>query len=425
MRTIAITNQKGGCGKTTVSINLAACLAREGKRVLLVDMDPQGHCALGLAVPEEQIDCSIAEILLQNLESKTVDLSEAVWKIAANFEFLPATLGLVRFETLVASAEDRDLRLRMALKPARERYDYCIIDCPPHVGLLTYNALRASQKAIVPVETGYFSLQGLGKQINTIKDLNARTNEQIEICVLPNGYDVRTKLAREILNELRRLYEPLMMSSFINFNTKLKEGASFGQPITEYESASMGCRDFTKLARELIDMEQHDTAMRDALLLQADHLAARAEELLAGRTNLIAETAPSEPQTADANASTADPSAVPQEVGTGDAAPDHAEIEAKIEHIYGVTQTPEGVEFHTSLPNAYEVLIAGDFNNWSPQNTRMEKKGPNGHFMTTMKLSPGRYRYRLVVDGRWTKDPCNDRVEMNEFGELNSIAEIV
>ncbi len=415
MRTIAVTNQKGGCGKTTVSINLSACLAREGHRVLLVDMDPQGHCALGLSVPEDRIETSVADILLQDPDDAPVDLEQAVWQISANFDFLPSTLGLVRFETLRSDAENRDQILRKVLRPVAHRYEYCIIDCPPHVGLLTYNALRAGNEALVPVETGYFSLQGLAKQLDTIKDLSTRTGESIAIRVLPNCYDVRTKLAREILNELRRKYDGLLLKTFVNFNTKLKEGASLGQPITEYDNSSRGYRDFCKLARELIDLEAPARAHQD-LLLEANRLAERAEELLACRSAAVLTGAVRE-RGAPAMVLPAEPQ--PRRPV------DHQAIQDRIDVLYGVRRVVQGVEFNTNLPGAQAVSIAGDFNDWQPGGTPMVRQGENGHFRAVLPLDRGRYRYRLVVDGRWTRDPCNEQTELNEFGEVNSVVEIM
>ena len=421
MRTIAVTNQKGGCGKTTVSVNLSACLAHEGKSVLLVDMDPQGHCALGLSVPEDQIEYSVADVLLQDMPDGPVEMEHAVWQISGNFDFLPATLSLVRFETVVAAEENREQYLKLALATIAQRYDYCVVDCPPHVGLLTYNALAACDDAIIPVETGYFSLQGVQKQIDTIRDLMARTKREIKIRVLANCYDVRTKLAREILNELRRKHGDLLMNSLVNFNTKLKESASLGQAITEYDPSSMGCRDFAKLAQEIIDTEIPQVSHED-LLIQADRLAARAEKLLASKTVLITTDAP---QTQSVAPQEETPQAAIAVAERSPATkPDAVEVQRKIDEVYGIRRTSDGLELHTNLPGAREVLIAGDFNRWSPQDTPMVRLGPDGRFKADLALPKGRYRYRLVVDGRWTRDPCNDCTETNEFGELNSVIEI-
>ncbi len=155
MRTIAIINQKGGCGKTTTSINLAACLARLGQKSLLVDFDPQGHCGVGLAVPEDQIERTILDTLIEERDGRVSKVGEIVWQIASNFDLAPSNIRLAAFEQIFAGRPGRDDRLRAALAPVGGNYDWCIIDCPPSVGLLTFNALRACDEVIVPVETGF------------------------------------------------------------------------------------------------------------------------------------------------------------------------------------------------------------------------------------------------------------------------------
>jgi chromosome partitioning protein len=403
MRTIAIANQKGGCGKTTVSINLAACLAREGRRTLLVDMDPQGHCALGLAVPEEQIEVSVFDVLTQGSNGERVEITRSIWQITANFDLAPATTSLSQFEPMVRSASDAEDRLAEALSAVSDRYDFAIVDCPPHIGLLTRNALSAACEIIIPVDTGYFSLQGLSKQLDTIEAIRIGRDQPLEMRVLANLYDVRTKLGREILNELKRKFGPFMCSTFINFNTKLREGASFGQPITEYDPSSMGYRDFVRLAREVIAAGGPEMAPT-TLLRQADDLAQRAEQLLATSKPLLTDE--------ERPAAESEPPATPEE------------IQEKIELIYGARTTESGVVFATFAPGAQNVHVAGDFNNWSGDATPMARNGKEGAFCATLPLSPGRYRYRYIVDGRWINDPNNQYVESNPYGELDSVIEV-
>lgn len=409
MRTVAIANQKGGCGKTTVSINLAACLAREGRRTLLVDMDPQGHCALGLAVPEEQIEMNIFDVLRTATSNDCVDISRTIWQITANFDLCPSTTALSRFEPEIGSCPNAEDRLAAALSSVSDKYDFAIVDCPPHIGLLTRNALRAAGEVIIPVDTGYFSLQGLTKQLETVEAIRAHREEPLEIRVLANLYDVRTKLGREILNELKRKFEPLMCNSFINFNTKLREGASFGQPITEYDPGSMGFRDFVRLARELIAAGGPEL-VPTTLLRQADDLAAKAERLLATSRPLFGKNGFTGSN--GTNGTNGHTPATP------------AQVQKKIEEIYGVSRTEEGILFVTDAPNAARVSVAGDFNNWSPDSTPMIPNAEGTCFRAMLPLGPGRYRYRYVIDGRWTRDPHNQATESNPFGDVDSVVEV-
>src|ERR1700761_5780050 len=252
MRTIAIINQKGGCGKTTTSINLAACLARLGQKTLLVDIDPQGHCGVGLAVPEEQIERTLFDTLIEERDGKPAKISEIVWQIASDFDLAPSNIKLAAFEQVFAGRNGREDRMTKALAAVSNTYKWAIIDCPPSVGLITFNALRACDEVIVPVETGFFSLHGLTKMMETLEMMKEKAGKDILIRVLPTLYDTRTKLAREVLSELRSKFRDYLMESTVNFNTKLKEAASFGQPITEYDPGSRGYKDFVNLARELM-----------------------------------------------------------------------------------------------------------------------------------------------------------------------------
>lgn len=408
MRVIAVANQKGGVGKTTVAINLSACLAKTGNRTLLVDLDPQSHCAVGLAVPEDQIEQSIVEVLMPDECGKSVQIPEITWEISSRLELAPSRLDLAAFEPRMADAPDRDARLLMALHRVKDQYDFCVIDCPPHIGLLTYNALQAADEILIPVDTGYFAMQGLGKQIETIEHLRKQTGKNLKIRILSNMYDVRTKYAREALAELRRHFGSLMLSTFINFNTKLREASSLGQPIAEYEPNSMGSKDFMKLAREIISLAESSRTINSAILEQADELAAKAERLLATSRVLISPGQPGKGNGAAAGAA----------VATAE------EIDRKIERVYGVRQTPEGVIFGTHAPGARRVSIAGNFNKWSTDLHVMRRGSLDGDFELLVPLAPGRYTYRLVVDGRWQHDPANKVVETNPYGELNSVVEV-
>jgi len=434
MRTIAVVNQKGGCGKTTVSINLASALAGAGQRVLLVDMDPQSHCAVGLAVPEEQIEQSIYDVLISRSRNEPIKLSEILWQVSDRLEMAPASIDLSAFEQQMAGIPDRESCLKEALREVRDGYDYTIIDCPPAVGLLTFNALRAATDVIVPVETGYFALHGLSKQLETLSILCRRYSQQVNVRVLASMYDVRTKMAREILAELRSHFDDKMFKTVVSFNTKIKEASSFGQPISEYDPASKGRRDFSALVEEILGSQvtQQRHEFVNSLADQLESISATADELLQATEPSVAgvEKAGAEPsesrsypeEVASVAAATEDRGAEAQQ--DAQAGTPEERISAKLSDYYGVSQVSDAVVFVTLYPRAQSVQVAGDFNNWKPEEALMQKVGDSGVWQTQMKLPPGRYRYRLVVDGQWQQDPYNEWTELNPFGGYNSVVEI-
>jgi chromosome partitioning protein len=403
MKTIAVVNQKGGCGKTTVSINLASALAELGRRVLLVDMDAQSHCAVGLAVPEEQIEQSIYDVLISKSRNEPIRLAEILWQISDRLELAPASTDLSAFEQQMAGVNESESCLKNVLAEVTNDYDYTIIDCPPAVGLLTFNALTAATDIVVPVETGYFALHGLSRQLETLKVLCERHGRQINVQVLASMYDIRTKMAREVMAELREHFTDKMFSTTVNFNTKIKEAASFGQPISEYDPASRGQMDFQALAEEIIGAEgrQQRKVLVDSLSGQLEKISSTANELLETTKIPIENIQPSK-------------------TGT----PKPVDTDAKLSDYYGVNQINDAVVFVTLYPRAENVQIAGDFNDWQPEKTTMEKVGTSGVWQTEMDLSAGKYRYRLVVDGQWQQDPYNEFTEANPFGELNSVLKV-
>jgi len=422
MRTIAIVNQKGGCGKTTVSINLSSALAEIGHKTLLIDMDPQSHCAVGLAVPEEQVEQSIYDVLISKSRNEPIRLSEILWQISDNLELAPASIDLSAFEQQMTGIIDREMCLKHVLESVKNSYDYVVIDCPPAVGLLTFNALRAASDVIVPVETGYFALHGLSKQLETLNILCQRCEHNINVKVLASMYDIRTKMAREILSELRANFSEKMFKTVVNFNTKIKEASSFGQPICEYDPASKGQMDFKMLAQEIIHQQtkkqKHEIV--NSLTEKLDKLTLDANELL--KTTMPEKTkavkTPAAPVAVEVATEKVEEKPIEQPKQT------EQPLNTKISDYYGVNQINDAVMFVTLYPHAETVAIAGDFNNWQPEQTDMEKVGQSGVWQTKINLNPGKYSYRLVVDGQWQQDPYNEMVESNPFGEHNSIVEV-
>lgn len=469
MRTIAVVNQKGGVGKTTVSINLASSLAEQDQKTLLVDMDSQSHCAVGLAVPEEQIEQSIYDVLISFSRDEPMRLSEVLWEINDKLELAPASIDLSAFEQQMAGLSEREDCLKKVLDTAKDQYDFVVVDCPPAVGLLTFNALRAATDVIVPVETGYFALHGLSKQLETLAVLCQRCNQNVNVRVLASMYDIRTKMAREILSELRSHFGDKMFKTVVNFNTKLKEAASFGQPIGEYDPASKGHNDFQALVKELLQTQPENNRRQiiESLSEKLEAISATAEQLLekakpaaarkpqisqpdAGRIKAIEttkqKTPKAEPVAVLAEPPVANPlvqravegieskPAVPplrpasKDAEAGKQAEakksNPAATDAKLSDYYGVNQVNDAVAFVTLYPRAKSVQIAGDFNDWQPSKLNLEKVGETGVWQAAVKLPPGKYRYRLVVDGQWQQDPYNESTELNPFGGYNSIVEV-
>jgi chromosome partitioning protein len=416
-------------------------------------MDPQSHCAVGLAVPEQQIEQSIYDVLISRSRNEPIRLTEILWQISDRLELAPASIDLSAFEQQMAGIPDRECCLKEAIDEVKNDYDYILLDCPPAVGLLTFNALRAATDVIVPVETGYFALHGLSKQLETLSILCRRCSQHVEVRVLASMYDIRTKMAREILAELRENFSDKMYTTIVNFNTKIKEAASFGQPISEYDPASKGQKDFETLAQEVIGTsakaQRHEFV--NSLADQLESISATANELVRAANppiEIIETTTPEQVPTraqserlvtahvaAPAAAQSRSAPAQNRPAPTAEVVAPAAEasrpaksepinIDGKLADYYGVNQMNDAVVFVTLYPRAKDVQIAGDFNNWQPGQTPMEKIGQSGVWQTKVKLPRGKYRYRLVVDGQWQQDPYNHRTEVNPFGEYNSILEV-
>ena len=261
MRVIAIVNQKGGCGKTTTAINLAACLAAQSRNVLLIDLDPQAHATLGLSIKPEEAERGMYEVL-----SGEATLDEVLTQILPRLSLAPANIALSAIEQFLAGTPERERQLAARIATLQEPFDYVLIDCPPSVGLLTFNALIACQEAIVPVETSFFSLQGVVKLSETIKLIGEKIGHEISVRILPTKVDRRAGYAKEILLKMRERFSDVTLATAINLNDKLREAVGLGLPITEYAPDSTGFKDYMALAREVISTERGREEDRPAAL---------------------------------------------------------------------------------------------------------------------------------------------------------------
>ena len=364
MRVISIVNQKGGCGKTTTTINLAGCLCADGARVLVVDLDPQAHATLGLGVDPEKLETNLYETLAEAEPSCT--LREICIDIYPGLQLAPSGVVLSALEQKLAPepVEQRTTRLSRALESVREDFDFVLIDCPPSVGLLTFNALRAASAAVVPLETSFFAMHGAQKLLETIALLSERVGHDLEVRVLPTLYDGRTRNARETLAEIRETFGDSCFDTVIRHNVKLREAAGRGRPIQDFAPSANGSIDYAALAVEVeaLGEYQYDAPPQD----------------------------------------TGDP--------TSEA---HDPVREVVLHF-----RQEGVG---------EVRIAGDFNGWVPDKgvfSIVESEGETRVWTKILRLAPGGYQYRYVVNGEWREDPENPETTRSAVGGWNSVLQV-
>jgi chromosome partitioning protein len=357
MRTIALANQKGGCGKTTTAINLSACLAYKGRRVLLIDLDPQAHATMGVGVKVEQVSRSMYEVMLDG-----AGIDEIAREVRPLMDIAPAAVVLGATEQKLAGADGRENVLLNALGAMEKQYDYVLVDCPPSIGLLTFNALRACNEAIVPIEASFFSLWGVGRLLDMMDLIREELSHEVRYKALCTIYDGRSKFSAEIADDVFSHFKDRVYNTIIHTNVKLREAASYGVPITEYSRRSRGYREYLRLANEVLRDE----------------------------TTVLVEEA----------------------VQTSGEKP--------LKEIYGPVPVAGGVLFRINAPGAHSVSLIGDFNSWD-EPVHMNDDDEDGVWIAIARLDPGTYEYKFIVDGSWQNDPTNPVDVDDQHGGRNSV----
>ena len=366
MRIITISNQKGGCGKTTTSINLAAALATNNRKVLLIDLDPQAHATSGLNI---KADLSIYNVL-SKIANKKCKLEEIIQNLGENFDIAPSSIVLSTLEQELSGEIGRESRLSDTLKNFKNNYDYVLIDCPPNLGILTINAIRAANEIIIPVEASRFSLEGVSQLTSIINLITERLNHRVDFRILVANFDSRLQHSFTMLERIKNDYKNKMFSNIIHVNVKLKEAQNAGLNILSFDKYCRGAKDYFSLSREIITQEN--------TTLGAPAPAETIEKTLQKQMNEI--------------------------------------LKKELPKLNGIVVT-------VKAPDAKEVYIAGEFNNWKlDENSRMEQT--NGCWTKYLNLNTGKYRYRFVIDGNWTEDPANPLTQLNTYGTLDSLLEV-
>ena len=252
-RIIAVANQKGGVGKTTTSINLAAGLAEKGKKVLAVDMDPQGNLTSGLGVDKDSVEKSIYELIIGEADIKEVINKE----VLENLDIIPTSIDLSAAEIELIGVDDKEYILRNAIDQVKDQYDFVIIDCPPSLSMLTINAMTTADSVIVPIQCEYYALEGLSQLIHTVELVKDRLNSKLEIeGVVFTMYDARTNLSLQVVENVKDNLQQNIYKTIIPRNIRLAEAPSYGLPINKYDPKSTGAESYMRLADEVIEREE-------------------------------------------------------------------------------------------------------------------------------------------------------------------------
>ncbi|MBF0510891.1 MAG: AAA family ATPase [Candidatus Omnitrophica bacterium] len=387
MKIISIANQKGGCGKTTTAINLASTLGSQGQRTLLIDLDPQAHATLGLNMDDQNslYNC------ISRLTPHKLKIKDIIKQVTRNFDIVPSNVLVGTLEQELADEIGREVKLSDIITEVKDRYDYILIDCPPSLGFLTVNAIRASDEIIIPVETSRFSMQGVDHLMDIVHLIRERLNHPVLAKVLITMFDSRLRHSFVMLGKIKEKFTGMLFETIVHTNVKLKEAAVMGESVIRYDKYCRGSKDYFSLAREILTLDGRQfmvekevkvasVAQKKKALIQQD---TQEEVVLAEGTSVRMKEL----------------------------------IQKETEGLLNPTA------FVLNAPDAKSVYVTGSFNDWSlDESCRMSNS--EGVWNLRLNLKPGLYKYQFIVDGKWQQDPQNTRKERNSFGDINSLVEV-
>ena len=406
MNIIAIANQKGGCGKTTTAINLAASLGEKGLRTLLIDADPQGHASLGIGqrLQEEPglyevfaLDFPISKAIIQ-------DVCEGV-------DLIPATISLAAIEHVLAGMPQRERQLHNHLETLGTTYDYVIIDCPPALGLLSINAIRAANRILVPIDMSLFAIDGIERLSETVELIVQKYGLDIEVNMLPTMVDKRTKLCRKFLLGIWERYQDNVLPVMINYTVRLKESVCEGKSIIQYDPRSAAAKDYRELTNEIVRRSTNEQAIANDELTWLMHRIDEAKTI----PRLSTDDLTSEQEALSTEICNEIIDELNDEL--------NKEVAENILTVSGNTNDLQRVELIYPDYNGRDLKIAGEFNDWVPDQgveTILEETAIRKIFF----VEPGEYQYRLVIDGKWRNDPTNPEQILNSLGVHNSMLKV-
>lgn len=362
MTIISVINQKGGVGKSTLAFHLSVALHKMKERVLMIDMDPQGHLSMGFGIDKDNLQNTVFNVLDMRNPSP-VGLQDVAIDIHKNLSLVPANIELTTLDIILAQRNGRESRLREALTQSiLDKYTYVVIDCPPNLGLLTINALVASEYVVVPFDTSYYSFDGINYLNSTLDMLNNKINHQLHVRYLLNNIDMRVTQNKNFIKNIRKRFGEKMFKNYVRKSAYFEEAIRNKVSVYRLNKATAAQRDITQLTKEIVDW-----TTRPIKFLSKSELR-------------------------------------------------KATYSAKGHH--------KEIKFRLRNPYAKDVRITGSFNNWDPQGNVLTRIGEDGVWEATLPLKRGKHSYKFIVDGQWQEDFTNNTREEVYHGIFNSVVEV-